>query len=64
MKTVYHIIKKEVENRVFENWTIDGYNVIDINGTNIFVSDKKSCPESLKNIKDETTCTTIILVIE
>lgn len=51
----------EFKNKVFENGTIDGYTVIAIYGTKFFGSNKKGCPESLKNIKDETTCTTLIL---
>lgn len=44
-----HIIKKAVENKVFENGTIDGYNVVAIDGTKFFGSNKKSCEECLKN---------------
>jgi hypothetical protein len=50
-----HIVKKAVENKVFENGTIDGYNVVAIDGTKFFGSNKKSCPECLKNIKGEKT---------
>lgn len=32
----YHIIKKSVENKVFENGTIDGYTVAAIDGTKFF----------------------------
>ncbi|MFT8352720.1 hypothetical protein [Clostridium saccharoperbutylacetonicum] len=44
-----YIIKKAVENKVFENRTIEGYIVVDIDGTKFFGSNKKSCPECLKN---------------
>ncbi|SPF40071.1 Spermidine/putrescine-binding periplasmic protein (modular protein) [Candidatus Desulfosporosinus infrequens] len=50
-----HIVKKSVENKVFENGTIDGYTVIAIDGTKFFGSNKKSCPECLKNTKGEKT---------
>lgn len=43
------IIKKVVENKVFENGTIDGLTVVAIDGTKFFGSNKKSCPECLKN---------------
>lgn len=45
------IVKKAVENKVFENETIDGYTVVAIDGIRCFGSDKKSCLECLKNIK-------------
>ena len=44
-----YIIKKAVENKVFKNGTIDGYTVADIDGTKFFGSNKKSCPECLRN---------------
>jgi len=50
-----HIVKKSVENKVFENGTIDGYTVVAIDGTKFFGSNKKSCPECLKNTKGEKT---------
>lgn len=43
------IIKKAVENKVFENGTIDGYTVVAIDGRKFFWSNKKSCHECLKN---------------
>lgn len=43
------IIKKAVENKVFENGTIDGYIVAAIDETKFFGSNKKSCQECLKN---------------
>ncbi|HEY8909123.1 MAG TPA: transposase [Desulfosporosinus sp.] len=49
----HHIVRKSVENKVFENGTIDGYTVVAIDGTKFFGSNKKSCPECLKNTKDE-----------
>ena len=49
----YNIVKKAVENKVFENGTIDGYTVVAIDGTKFFGSNKKSCPECLKNTKGE-----------
>jgi len=48
-----HIVKKAVENKAFENGTIDKYTVVAIDGTKFFGSNKKSCPECLKNIKGE-----------
>ncbi|WP_243450467.1 hypothetical protein [Desulfosporosinus sp. Sb-LF] len=54
-KINYHIVKKSVENKVFENGTIDGYTVAAIDGTKFFGSSKKSCSECLKNTKGETT---------
>ena len=52
-----HIVKKAVENKVFENGTIDGYMVVAIDGTKFFGSNKKSCPECLKNnIGEKTHC--------
>jgi len=50
-----HILRKSVENKAFENGTIDGYTVVAINGTKFFGSNKKSCPEYLKNTKGEKT---------
>jgi len=50
-----HIVKKSVENKVFENGTIEGYMVAAIDGTKFFGSNKKSCSECLKNTKDKTT---------
>jgi predicted transposase YbfD/YdcC len=44
-----YIIKKAVENKVFENGTINGYTVAAIDGTKFFGSNKKSCPECLRN---------------
>lgn len=50
-----HIVKKAVENKVFDNGTIDGYMVVAIDGTKFFGSNKKSCPECLKNTNGEKT---------
>ena len=50
-----HIVKKSVDNKAFENGTIDGYMVAAIDGTKFFGSNKKSCPECLKNTKGEKT---------
>ena len=50
-----HIVKKSVENKVFEKGTIDGYTVVAIDGTKFFGSTKKSCPECLKNPKGKKT---------
>lgn len=44
-----YIIKKAVENKVFENGTIDGYTVAAIDGIKFFGSNKKSCMECLRN---------------
>jgi hypothetical protein len=49
------IIKKTVENKVFENGTIDGYMVVAIDGTKFFGSNKKSCSECLTSTKAEKT---------
>ena len=48
-----HIVKTAVENKVFENGTIDGYMVAAIDGTKFFGSNKKNCLECLKNNKGE-----------
>ena len=50
-----HIVKKSVENKVFENGTIDGYTVVAIDGTKFFGSNKQGCSECLKNTKGEKT---------
>ena len=44
----YHLIKKSIANKVFDNGTIDGYNVAAIDGTKFFGSNKKSCAECLQ----------------
>ena len=44
-----HIIKRAINNKVFKNGTIDGYTVAAIDGTKFFGSNKKSCPECLRN---------------
>jgi len=49
------IVKTAVENKVFENGTIDGYMVVAIDGTKFFGSNKKSCSECLKNTKGDKT---------
>ncbi|KLU64482.1 transposase DDE domain protein [Desulfosporosinus acididurans] len=46
-----NVVKTAVENKVFDNGTIDGYTVAAIDGTKFFGSNKKSCPECLKNTK-------------
>jgi len=51
----HHIVKKVVENKVYENGTIDGYMVAAIDGTKFFGSNKKNCSECLKNTKDNKT---------
>jgi len=43
------IIKTAVRNKVFANGTIDGYTVAAVDGTKLFGSNKKSCPECLRN---------------
>ena len=48
-QTNQHIIKKADLNKVFKNGTIDGYTVVAIDGTKFFGSNKKSCPECLRN---------------
>jgi len=48
-----HIVKKAIENKVFENGTIDGYSVVAIDGTKFFGSYKKNCSECLKIINGE-----------
>ena len=53
----HHIVKTEVENKAYENGTIDGYRVAAIDGTKFFGSNKKSCSECLKNTDaDKTHC--------
>ena len=53
----YHIVKTAINNKVFENGTIDGYTVVAIDGTKFFGSNKKSCSECLKNTNgDKTRC--------
>ncbi|WP_088187171.1 hypothetical protein [Desulfosporosinus sp. FKA] len=49
------IIKKVVENKVFENGTIDGYMVAAVDGTKFFGGNKKSCSECLTSTKAEKT---------
>jgi len=46
-----HVLKKAIDNKVFENVTIDGYNIVAIDETKFFESNKKSCPVCLKNVK-------------
>ena len=50
-----NIVKTAVENKTFENGTIDGYMVAAIDGTKFFGSNRKSCSECLKNTKGEKT---------
>jgi len=50
-----HIVKKAVENKVFENGTLDGYMVAAIDGTKFFGSNKKNCSECLRINKGEKT---------
>jgi len=50
-----HIVKAAIQNKTFENGTIDGYMVAAIDGTKFFGSNKKSCSECLKNTKGKTT---------
>jgi hypothetical protein len=57
----HHIVKTAVENKAYENGTIDGYMVAAIDGTKFFGSNKKSCSECLKNTNaDKTHCFTEI----
>ena len=51
----YHIVKTAINNKVFENGTIDGYTVVAIDGTKFFGSNKKSCSECLKNMNGDKT---------
>ena len=46
---IEYIVKKAIENKVFKNGTIDGYNVAAMDGTKFFGSNKKSCFECLIN---------------
>ncbi|KLU65779.1 transposase DDE domain protein [Desulfosporosinus acididurans] len=46
-----NVVKTAVENKVFDNGTIDGNTVVAIDGTKFFGSNKKNCPECLKNTK-------------
>jgi predicted transposase YbfD/YdcC len=53
----HHIVKTAVENKAYENGTIDGYMVAAIDETKFFGSNKKSCSECLKNTNaDKTHC--------
>ena len=45
-----HTVKKSIENKVFDKGTIDGYTVTAIDGTKLFGSYKKCCPECLTTI--------------
>jgi predicted transposase YbfD/YdcC len=45
-----HTVKKSIENKVFDNGTIDGYTVAAIDGTKLFGSYKKCCSECLTTI--------------
>ncbi|WP_243450460.1 hypothetical protein [Desulfosporosinus sp. Sb-LF] len=49
------IVKTAVENKTFENGSIDGYMVAAIDGTKFFGSNRKSCSECLKNTNGKTT---------
>ena len=57
------IVIKAVENKVFENGTIDGYRVAAIDGTKFFGSNKKSCPECLKSTKGKKTHSFVSIVV-
>ena len=57
------IVIKAVENKVFENGTIDGYMVAAIDGTKFFGSNKKSCPECLKSTKGKKTHSFVSIVV-
>ncbi|HHX61044.1 MAG TPA: hypothetical protein GX707_10090, partial [Epulopiscium sp.] len=43
------VVNKAKENKVFRNGTIDGYTVAAIDGTKLFGSNIKSCPECCKS---------------
>lgn len=45
-----HTVKKAIQNKVFDNGTIEGYTVAAIDGTKIFGSYKKYCPDCLTTI--------------
>jgi hypothetical protein len=45
-----HSVKKAVQNKVYDKGTIDGYTVAAIDGTKLFGSYKKHCPECLTTI--------------
>jgi len=49
------IVKTALQNKTFENGTIDGYMVVAIDGTKFFGSNKKSCSECLKNTTGDKT---------
>ncbi|HHX61715.1 MAG TPA: hypothetical protein GX707_13565 [Epulopiscium sp.] len=42
------VVNKAKENKVFRNGTIDGYTVATIDGTKLFGSNIKSCPDCCK----------------
>jgi hypothetical protein len=50
-----HTVKVAIQNKTFANGTIDGYMVAAIDGTKFFGSNKKSCPECLKNTNANKT---------
>ena len=50
-----HTVKKAIENKFFANGTIDGYTVAVIDGTKMFGSYEKCCPECLTSTKDGRT---------
>ena len=50
-----HTVKKSIENKIFVNGTIDGYTVAAIDGTQLFGSYKKYCPECLTSTKNGKT---------
>ena len=45
-----YTVKKAIQNKVFDNGTIDGYIVAAIDGTHLFGSYKKCCSECLTTI--------------
>lgn len=56
------IIKKACRNKVLDNGTIDGYNVVAIDGTSLFKTKKTYCNDCLYTIKGERSIThTVVL---
>ncbi len=58
-----HILKRAIKNKVFENGTIDGYTVAAIDGSKFFGSNKKFCPECLRNSKHYFHSGTVMSII-
>ena len=49
------IISKAIENKAFDDGTIEGYTVAAIDGTKFFGSNRKCCPKCLTSTKNGKT---------